>query len=98
MLLAVLDPDVAWRADTTVVRMGQPKELRGALAVVGSFSGRARGAQLALLDGLPGALWAPWGRPKVAFFFRFAAGKINEIELVGDRERLNQMQISILEG
>lgn len=97
-LLAVLDPDVALHADAIVVRMGQAKELRGALAVIGNFSGRARGAQLALLDGVPGAVWAPGRRPKVAFCFKFAAGKISEIELVGDLERLSQMDISILEG
>src|SRR5262245_27610003 len=97
-LLAVLDPDVALHADAIVVRMGQAKELRGALAVIGNFSGRARGAQLALLDGVPGAVWAPGRRPKVAFCFKFVAGKISEIELVGDRERLSQMDISILEG
>src|SRR5436305_2614807 len=62
-LLALLDPDVVLRADGTAVRAGAPGEARGAVAVAGTFSGRARVAQPALVDGMAGAVWAPGGRP-----------------------------------
>src|SRR4029453_8926443 len=47
-LLALLDPDVVLRADSTVVRRppsGLEADVRGARAVAGAFVGRARGAQ-----------------------------------------------------
>lgn len=97
-LLALLDPDVMLRADPTAVQLGQAKEVRGALAVIDNFSGRARGAQLALVNGAPGALWAPGGRPRVAFGFKIKGGKIVEIDLIGDPERLGQLDLVILNG
>src|SRR6266705_1851384 len=47
--LALLDPDVVLRADETAVRAGATREVRGAPAVAGTFSGRARVAQPALV-------------------------------------------------
>lgn len=100
-LLAVLDPDVALRGDATVLRMGArtgwlPSELRGANAVAEQFSGQAQAAQLALIDGVPGAVWAPGGTPRVVFGFTIRNGKVVEIELAADTERLNQLNIEIL--
>src|SRR5512139_3272634 len=65
-LLAVLDPDVVLRSDETALRMGArngwiTSELHGAEAVAGQFAGRAQAAQLALIDGVPGAVWAAGG-------------------------------------
>jgi RNA polymerase sigma factor (sigma-70 family) len=97
-LLALLDPDVVLRADPTVVQMGQSKEFRGALAVIDNFSGRARAAKLALVNGAPGAVWAPGGRPRVAFGFKIKGGKIAEIDLIGDPERLGRLDLVILNG
>lgn len=94
-LLAVLDPDIVLRADATVMKMGQPQELRGAQAVIENFAGRARGARVALIGGDPGAVWAPGGRPRVVFRFRIEGDRIAEIELVGDRERLDATRLRI---
>src|SRR5439155_21282594 len=47
-LLAVLDPDVVFRADRTAVSAGGPEEVRGAPLVAKQFSGRAQGARPAL--------------------------------------------------
>src|SRR5579859_194556 len=44
-LLEVLDPDVVLRADDAAVQAGAEGEVRGAPAVAGTFSGRARFAQ-----------------------------------------------------
>src|SRR4051812_19517735 len=101
-LLAVLDPDVALRVDEAVLRMGErsgwltASELHGAQAVAEQFAGRAQAAQLALIDGLPGAVWAPGGTPRVVFGFTIRNGKVLEIELAADPERLNQLQIELL--
>ena len=58
-LLTLLDPDVVLRADPTVVRSGAAAEVCGAAAVAGTFSGRARAAQPALVNGAVGLVWAP---------------------------------------
>jgi len=83
-LLAVLDPDVALRADVAAVRMGASKEVRGARDVADTFKGRAQAAQAALVNGAAGAVWAPGGRPRVVFAFTITGGKIVEIELLAD--------------
>src|SRR5207245_2784532 len=53
-LLVVLDPDVVLRADPAAVQIGASQEVRGAMAVAGTFSGRARFAQPALVNGAAG--------------------------------------------
>jgi RNA polymerase sigma factor (sigma-70 family) len=97
-LLAVLDPDVVLRADRAAVRMGASKEVRGAPAVADTFSGRARVAQPAMVNGAVGAVWAPGGRPRVVFGFTIARGRIVQIDLFADPERLHRMDVAILGG
>jgi RNA polymerase sigma factor (sigma-70 family) len=91
-LLALLDPDVVLRADPAAVRTGAAAEVRGAAAVAGTFSGRAQTARPALVDGAPGAVWAPGGRPRVAFGFTVADGRILAIDLLADPERLARVE------
>ena len=95
-LLAVLDPDVVLRADGAAVQAGAASEVHGAAAVAETFKGRARAAQPALVDGVPGLVWAPGGRPRVVFLFTIADEKIVAIELVGDPERLRQLNVAIV--
>jgi RNA polymerase sigma factor (sigma-70 family) len=87
-LVALLDPDVVLRADPAAVRTGAAAEVRGAAAVAGTFSGRAQTARPALVEGAPGAVWAPGGRPRVAFGFTVTDGRIVAIDLLADPERL----------
>ncbi|HEX5417997.1 MAG TPA: sigma-70 family RNA polymerase sigma factor [Chloroflexota bacterium] len=102
-LLAVLDPDVVVRSDEALIRMANARgvvkgieEVRGAPAVAEKFAGLAQAARLALIDGEPGAVWAPKGRPVVVFAFTIADGKITGIELMADPEHLSRMTIEIL--
>ncbi len=100
-LLAVLDPDVALRLDDTALKMGVRSgfltgELHGAEAVANQFNGAAQAAQLALIDGVPGAVWATKGTPRVTFNFTIHNGKIVEIKLAADPDRLNDSNIEIL--
>jgi RNA polymerase sigma factor (sigma-70 family) len=97
-LLAVLDPDVVVRADRDAVDLGAAAEVRGAMAVAGTFSKRAGAAQPALVDGAVGVVWAPGGQPRVVFHFTIADGKIAAIDLVADPERIGGMEVAILEG
>ena len=95
-LLAVLDPDVVLRADRAAVQAGASREVRGAAAVADTFSGRARAAQPALVNGAVGLVWAPHGQPRVAFGFTIMRGKIVAIDLFADPERLGQLDLVIL--
>jgi hypothetical protein len=96
-LLAVLDPDVVLRADRAAVQAGAPAEVRGAPAVADTFSGRARAAQPALVDGAAGAVWAPGGQPRVVFGFTITHGKIVEIDLLADPTHLRQLDLVVLD-
>jgi RNA polymerase sigma-70 factor (ECF subfamily) len=100
-LLAVLDPDVVLRPDAEALRMGVrtgwiTSELHGAEAVATRFAGQAQAAQPALIDGVPGAVWASGGRPVVVFGFTIRNGKVAEIELAADGERLSRLKIKNL--
>ena len=95
-LLALLDPDVVLRADRAAVQVGATKLVRGAAAVAATFAGRARVARLALVNGSVGAVWAPGGRPRVAFDFTIANGKIVAIALIADPVRLGQLDLTVL--
>jgi RNA polymerase sigma factor (sigma-70 family) len=95
-LVAVLHPEVVLRADPAAVAAGADREVRGAPSVARTFSGRARFAQPALVNGAPGAVWAPGGRPRVVFAFTIADGKIVGIELLADPERLRRLDLAIL--
>ena len=95
-LVTMLDPDVVVRADQTVVRIGTAVETRGAQTVASFFSGRARGAKLALIDGVAGLVWATGGRPRVAFSFTLSDGKITAIDLLGDPDVLGRLDVVTL--
>lgn len=78
---------------------GAPKlaaEVRGAAAVADTFSGRAQAAQLALVNGAAGLMWAPGGQPRVVFGFTIARGNIVAINLIAGPERIRQLHLAVL--
>jgi len=95
-LLALLDLDVVLRADHAAVHAGASREVRGAPAVARQFSGRARFAQPALVNGAVGAVWAPRGRPRVVFGFTITRGKIVAIDILADPKRLRHLDLAVL--
>jgi RNA polymerase sigma-70 factor (ECF subfamily) len=95
-LVALLDPDVVLRADAAAVTTGAPDEIVGAIAVAQTFSGRARAAKVALLDGIAGLVWASRGRPQMVFDFTVEDGKVVEIEMIADPDRLGDLDIAIV--
>lgn len=42
-------------------------------------------------------MWALGGRTRVAFAFTIAAGKVAEIDMVADPERLQRMHVVLLD-
>jgi RNA polymerase sigma-70 factor (ECF subfamily) len=105
-LVTLLDPDAVLRADRAAVRAatanrakGAPllaPELRGGRAVANAMVGRAQAAQLAFIDGSPGAVWAPGGRPRAIFAFRVVGNTIAEIEIVTDPIVVAALQVRVL--
>lgn len=93
-LLALLDPEVVLRADAAAVAAslarvsaGAPSlapEIRGHEAVAKTFSGRAQAAQLAVVEGNIGLVFAPGGRPMAVFDFVIEDERIVEINLLAD--------------
>ena len=97
-LLAVLDPNVIFRADRTAVQMGGTAEIRGAAAVAATFKGRAQAAKTVLVDGAAGVAVVFGGQLRIVLALTFAEGKITAIEAIADRERLGQLDVEILDG
>ena len=96
-LLELLDPDVVMRADPVAVLSGAG-EARGAHAVAEHFSGRARAARLALLDGAAGFIWSQAGQVRAAFEFTVVGGRIVAIELLMDPELLAGLEVELIAG
>jgi RNA polymerase sigma-70 factor, ECF subfamily len=96
-LIAVLDPDVVLRADSAGVQMGASEKARGAAAVAGIFSGRALGAQPALVDGTVGMVWAPGGKPRVVWDFTISHGKIARIDMIASADSLGELDLVIFD-
>jgi RNA polymerase sigma-70 factor (ECF subfamily) len=92
-LLRLLDPHVVLRADPTVVGFGAAAEVRGPDRVARTFTGQARAARLILVDGLAGMVWSLHGRPQVVFDFTLRGGRVAAIELLGDAETLDVLDL-----
>jgi RNA polymerase sigma factor (sigma-70 family) len=98
-LVAVLDPDVVLRSDRAALPADAPREVRGAPAVARrALVGRARAARPALVDGAVGVVVTPRGRLLMVLDFKIRGGKIVEIDAVADPERLNQLDLALLDS
>lgn len=96
-LLEVLAPDVVFRADHAAVAKGGESEVRGAEAVARLFSGRARLARAALVDGTVGILVAPRGRLFLALIPRVEDGRIAGLDAIADPAHLRRLDLAVLD-
>jgi len=96
-LLAVLDPDVAFRADDAAQRLGSLAEIRGAAAVAETFKGRAQAAKPALVDGALAIAVILGGQLRVVLRLTIADDRIAAVEAVADAEQLGQLDVEVLE-
>ena len=100
-LVAVLDPDVVLRADAGAVLAGMSREVRGAESVA---SGALRFArldlywQLALINGAPGGVSTRDGQAFSVAGLTVRGGKIVEIDILADPERLRRLDLTVLGG
>jgi RNA polymerase sigma factor (sigma-70 family) len=101
-LVAVLDPDVVLRVDRGAARLGASREVRGAAAVAAqalTYAPQgARFARPALVNGAAGFVVAPRGRPVAVAGFTVSRGRIVEIDVLADRARLRELDLTALDG
>lgn len=71
-------------------------DLRGGRDVAAFFAGRAQAARLALVDGVPAAVWSHLGRPKAVIAFTVGDGRITRIDVDTDPDRIRGLDIVIL--
>jgi RNA polymerase sigma-70 factor (ECF subfamily) len=96
-LVAVLDPDIVLRADGGAVK-GMSRLVRGAEAVMAqaaSFSKVALSNQVVLVNGNIGLLTRlPDGRLFSVVGFTIAGGKVVEMDILADPDRLSRLDLS----
>jgi RNA polymerase sigma-70 factor (ECF subfamily) len=68
----------------------------GAAAVAAFFSGRAQAARVALVDGVPAAVWTHRGAPKAVFHFAIDGARITRITIDTDPDRIGAHDIVLL--
>ena len=95
-LLAVLDPDVVFRADHAAQRLGSLAEIRGAAAVAETFKGRAQAAKPALVDGAMAL--AMGGELRIVLRLTITEDRIAAVEAVGDAERIGKFELRMLDA
>jgi RNA polymerase sigma factor (sigma-70 family) len=96
-LLAVLAPDVVLRADAGTGPLGPSQLVRGAPEVAATarrFTPLARLARPVLVNGTPGYLVAWNGQPLAVIGLTVRDGKITEIDILADPERLSQLDLA----
>jgi RNA polymerase sigma factor (sigma-70 family) len=94
-LVALLDPDIMLRSDagaspvTTIIR-GAQNVARQALL----FQHLARFARPAVVNGTVGLVTAPQGRPAAVMGFTIIDGRITELNILADPERLRRLDLT----
>jgi RNA polymerase sigma-70 factor (ECF subfamily) len=99
-LLEVLDPDVVLRADAGALPSPPSRLVRGAREVAQlalAFSDLARSSRPALVNGAAGIVVAPEGRVYSVFGVTIKHDKIVEFDILGDPERLAQLDLVVLD-
>jgi len=103
-LIAVLAPDVVVTVDPRVARPGAPTTVTGAEtwargAIAYSQLAGSPALQPALVNGVPGLLFAPHGRLNrvLTFTFNDDANRIATAEIIADPTRLASLALAVLE-
>jgi RNA polymerase sigma-70 factor (ECF subfamily) len=96
-LVALLDPDVELRV--AAAGTAPARTVRGSAGVAGEALTFSRGAPFArpiLVDDAVGFVVAPLGRARAVFAFTVVAGKVTAIDVVGDPDRIRELELAVL--
>ncbi|WP_329150351.1 sigma-70 family RNA polymerase sigma factor [Streptomyces niveus] len=98
-LVALLDPDIVVRSDGGTLRPGGL--VRGAAAVAGGAIFAAQFAEVsrpALVNGAAGVVATAEGRPLSVMAFTITNGRIASIAILNDPERLDRLDLTVLDN
>jgi len=90
-LARLLDPDVVLRADAGAGPAGPSRTVHGVDAVIAQarqFAALSSAARLVLVNGVAGVVVAPHGKPFAVLGFTVDDGRVTEIDILADPERL----------
>ncbi|MEU4213458.1 sigma-70 family RNA polymerase sigma factor [Streptomyces sp. NPDC026206] len=99
-LVALLHPDVVLRADRAVGPTPEPILVRGAHTVAAgamAAMARARFTGPALIDGAVGLAMARRGRLFLVLDFTITDGRITEIDLIAEPDRLHRLDLAVID-
>jgi RNA polymerase sigma factor (sigma-70 family) len=99
-LLAVLDPEVVLRADAGAPPAGMSREVRGAENVARqalAFRRRDLHLRPALINGAAGAVSLRDGQPYAVTGFTVQDGRIVELDILADPERVRRLDLTVLD-
>ncbi|QES48947.1 RNA polymerase subunit sigma-70 [Streptomyces venezuelae] len=99
-LLTVLDPEVVLRVDLGEAGGGASRLVRGAAAVARqalTFQRLSPYARPALVNGAPGVVTMPEGKPVALMGFTVSGGRIVAIDVLADPARLERLDVTVLE-
>ncbi|MBO2452459.1 RNA polymerase sigma factor SigJ [Actinomadura barringtoniae] len=94
-LVSLLDPDVVLRADVGGLAL---QITRGAAEVAGKammFQRFAASTHAIMINGLPGSVTAPGGKPSAVMSLTLRDGKIVGIDIIADLTRLDTLDIPV---
>jgi RNA polymerase sigma factor (sigma-70 family) len=97
-LLAVLDPDVVLRTDAAAAAPRGPSVLIGATAVARGARAsavRSRESFVALVNGIPGIVYAPGGKVAIVLAFAYTEDKISGIEVIAEPATLEALELAV---
>jgi RNA polymerase sigma factor (sigma-70 family) len=97
-LVEVLHPEVVLRSDGGTARPSANHVIRGATEVAEraqTFAHLGPFVQLVLVNGVPGVLVAPQGKPFSVLAFTVAGGKIAAIDALADPDRLERLELPV---
>ncbi len=100
-LLAVLHPDVVLHADAGSGPIGPSQIVRGAHSVAAQalrFADLAQFARRVLVNGAPGLIAAPNGRPVALLCATVRADLIVELDILADPDRLSRLDLAAIDS
>jgi len=98
-LVAVLHPEVILRSDGGAARPSANHVIRGAVEVAGraqTFAHLAPFVRSVLVNGVPGVVVAPQGKPFSVLAFTVVGGRIAAIDALADPQRLERLELGAL--
>ena len=101
-LVALLDEDVTLSADGEATPTGRAAVLQGAARVARGASlaaSRAAESRLVLVNGSPGLVWEPHGRPELVLMFTVSPARlITAIDVIASPDRVRALDLADLTG